>query len=151
MLLCLQRYNLVIAYKKGTLSRAQLYPKDTLPHSTLQSELCHAIEELTLTEQLATSKERLLQMCETTVQHPNLTANAGGSTCWPHKSCVPVEAKLYLKCNDELSVQNGLLVKRASESSYQQLLQKITQQSHGSGVLPPCVQSLRSVLMHGYS
>ena len=34
---------------------------------------------------------------------PN-SANAGSSTCWPCKSCVPVEAKPYLKCNDELSV-----------------------------------------------
>ena len=77
MLLHLQRYNLVITYKNGkemyladTLSRA--YPKDTVPYATPQSEFCHAIKELDLTEHLATSKERSQQMHEATAQDPNL-------------------------------------------------------------------------------
>ena len=33
-------------------------------------------------------------------------------TGWPgHKSLVPPEAKPYIKCHDELTVQNGILFK----------------------------------------
>ena len=97
-------------YLADTLSRA--YPKNTVPHSTPQSEFCHAIEELNLTEHLAISKERLQQMREATAQDPNLRVLMQVvQDGWPHKSRVPVEAKPYFKCHDELSVQNGLLFK----------------------------------------
>ena len=44
-------------YLGNALSRANL--QDSMLDSTLQSELCHTIEELYLTEHLAISSERL--------------------------------------------------------------------------------------------
>ena len=116
MLLRLQRYDLVITYKKGTemyladaLSRA--YPHNSRAQSLDQSEFCHSIEEIDLTRHLQISTETLKRVRVATSADHNLqvlmTVILQG---WPlGKSSTPAEAQPYFNCHDELSVQNGII------------------------------------------
>ena len=71
MLLRLQRYDLNVTYKRESemylvdaLSRA--YPAQSVPLSSPQSEFCHSVEVVDLTEHLPISSRRLKQIQEAT-------------------------------------------------------------------------------------
>ena len=93
------------------LSRA--YPKNSVPLTAPQSEFCHAMEELELAKHLPISSTRLKQIQEATSTDYSLQVLMEKVlTGWPsHKSLVPPEAKPYIKCHDELAVQDGTLFK----------------------------------------
>ena len=115
----LQRYDLNVTYKRGSemyladaLSR--VYPAQSVPLSSPQSEFCHSVKVVDLTEHLsirifktsqtiqeATNKEATLQI----LKHHILSG-------WPSdKTKVPMEIRPYVKCHDELSIQDGILFK----------------------------------------
>ena len=118
MLLHMQRYDFIIRYKRGSemyladaLSRA--YPDLPVPQSPLQSEFCHTMEMLDLAEHLPISPKRLKQIQEATGMDRALQAlKEYIISGWPsQKSKVQPEACPYFKCQDELSVQEGILFK----------------------------------------
>ena len=118
MLLRLQRYNVLITYKKGSemyladaLSRA--YPKNSTPLVMPQSEFCHTIEELQLAEHLPISTKRLKQIQEaTSADHSLQVLKEIILTGWPdEKSKVPLVVRPYTKFHDELAIQDGVIFK----------------------------------------
>jgi len=119
MLLRLQKYDIELVYKKGkemyiadALSRA--YPKGSEPMTEPQSEFCHQIEEVSLSEHLPISTDLLQQLCDKTAQDASLRIlmQVTDFTGWPdERRSVPLEVQSYFNCRDELSVQNGLVFK----------------------------------------
>ena len=95
-------------YLADALSRA--YPDLPVPQSPLQSEFCHTMEMLDLAEH---SPKRLKQIQEATSMDRALQAlKEYIISGWPsQKSKVQPEACAYFKCQDELSVQEGILFK----------------------------------------
>ena len=78
MLLRLQKYDIELVYRKGkemfiadTLSRA--YPEGSEPKTEPQSEFCHQIEELSLTEHLPITGDLLQQLCDETAKDSKFT------------------------------------------------------------------------------
>ena len=99
-------------YLADALSRA--YPdQSTASTSHSQLEFCHAVEELNLTEYLPISATRLKQIQEATNAHHTLTNSSHFrvDTGTQKKSEVPLEVRPYMKCQDELSTQDGILFK----------------------------------------
>ena len=118
MMLHLQRYDLCITYKGGSemyladaLSRA--YPDQSVPQSSPQSEFCHTVEALDLTEHLPISAKRLKQIQEASNKDDTLqTLKQQIISGWPpQKSYTPPETRPYLKCQDKLSVQDDIVFK----------------------------------------
>ena len=139
MLLRLQKYDLELQYKKGkemyiadALSRA--YPKDLIVTSDSQSELCHQIEEMVLSQHLPFSVETLSQFRDETARDPSLQVLMRIVLMgWPeHKKDVPLETHPYFNSRDELSVQNGLLFKGERVIIPVNLRQDVIQQIHHS-------------------
>jgi len=153
MLLRMQRYNFKITYKRGSemyladaLSRA--YPEQcTAPTSQPPSEFCHAMEELDLTEHLPISSSRLKQIQEaTTADHTLQILKSQVISGWAQKSEVPLAVRPYVKCQDELSTQNGILFKGSRiilpASLRREMLQKIHEGHLG---VESCLKRAREV------
>ena len=139
MLLRLQKYDLELEYSKGkemyiadALSRA--YPKASNVTSDLQSELCHQIKEMVLSQYFPFSVETLSQFCDETARDPSLQVLMKiVLTGWlEHKRDVPSEADPYFNSRDELSVHNGLLFKSERVIIPVSLRQDVIQQIHSS-------------------
>ena len=118
MLLKLQKYDINLEYKKGkemyladALFRA--YPKDSAPQTEPQSEFCHQLEEVSLSEHLPFSVELMQQFRDETGKDSSLQVLMQViSVGWPdNKKVVPLEVRAYFHCRDKLSVQNGLILK----------------------------------------
>jgi len=117
MMLRLQRYDLCTnkrgseMYLADALSMA--YPDQSVPQSSPQSEFCHTVEALDLMEYLPISAKRLKQIQEAnnkdgTLQNLKQQIISG----WPlQKSYTPLATRPYLKCQDELSVQDDTVFK----------------------------------------
>ena len=96
-------------YLADALSRA--YPEDSVSLSIPQPEFCHVLEQLELVEHLPISTKRLKQIQEATIADLNLQVlQETILTGWPsNKSQIPSEIKPYMKCRDELTMQDGIL------------------------------------------
>ena len=139
MLLRLQRYDVELKYKRGkemhiadALSRA--YVKTSIPNFESQSEFCHQIEDVNLSEHLPITSETLQQFRTVTAEDPNLqllmkVVLAG----WPdHKKAVPPEVHPYFNSRDELTMQDGLVFKSDRVIIPTNLRQDVIQQVHSS-------------------
>ena len=84
-----------------------------LPNSESQSEFCHQIEDVNLSEHLPITVETLQQFRTVTAKDPNLQLLMKVVlTGWPdHKKAVPPEVQPYFNSRDELTVQDGLVFK----------------------------------------
>ena len=90
------------------ISRA--YPTESVPVASPQSEFCHSVEAVDLTKHLPISSRRLKQATnkDSTLQTLKQHILLG----WPNdKTQVPLEIRPYVKCHDELSIQDGILFK----------------------------------------
>jgi len=78
-----------------------------------QSEFCHQVENLILTEHLPISTDSLNQFCDETAKDQSLQVLMQVVLSgWPEqKQAVPQEVQAYFTSRDELSVQDGLLFK----------------------------------------
>lgn len=109
MLLRLQRYDLNVTYKRGS----EMYPAQSVPLSSPQSEFCHSVEVVYLTEHLPISSRRLKQIQEAMNKDATLQILKHHILSgWPNdKTKVLMEVRPYVKCHDELSIQDGILFK----------------------------------------
>ena len=98
-------------YIADALSRG--YLKDSEPKTELQSELCHQVEELSLSEHLPISSDLLQELHNETDKDTSLQILMQVIfTGWrDDRKSVPLEVQSYFNCRDELSVQNGLVFK----------------------------------------
>ena len=98
-------------YIADALSRA--YPKGSEPKTEPQSEFCHQVEELSLSEHLPISSDLLQQLRDETAKDTSLQILMQVIfTGWPDdRKSFPLEVQSYFNCRDELSVQNGLVFK----------------------------------------
>ena len=139
MLLHLQKYDIELQYKRGkemhiadALSRA--YSNNSAPRREEQSEFCHQVEDMVLSEHLPISSESLRQLCEETAKDQGLqilmrVVLAG----WPeHRQLVPQEVQAYFTSHDKLSVQDGILFKSNRVVIPASLRQHIIQKVHSS-------------------
>ena len=115
MMLCLQRYDLCITYKRGSemyladaLSRA--YPDQSAPQSSPQSEFCHTVKVLdwrnifpSLPRGLNRSRKPPTRMTPYKPWNHRLFQVGHPST--------PPETRPYLKCQDKLLVQDDIVFK----------------------------------------
>ena len=111
------------------LSRA--YPKNSVPVVEEQSEFCHQVEDIVLSEHLPISSESLRQFRNETAKDQSLQILMQVVlTGWPeHKQLVPQEVQAYFISRDELSVQDGLLFKSDRVIIPASLRQQIIQNS----------------------
>ena len=98
-------------YLADVLSRA--YPTESISVSSPQSELRHSVEVVDLTKHLPISSRRLKQIQEATNKDSTLqTLKQHILLGWPNdKTQVPLEIRPYVKCHDELSIQDSILFK----------------------------------------
>ena len=84
-----------------------------MPVSSSQSEFCHSVEVLDLTEHLPIPLQHLKQIQEATNKDPTLQIlKHYFLSGWPSdKAQVPLEVRPYVKCHDKLSIQDGILFK----------------------------------------
>ena len=78
-----------------------------------QSEFCHQIEEISLSEHLPISTDLLQQLRDKIAQDASLRILMQVIfTGWPdERRSVPLEVQSYFNCHDEWSVQNGIVFK----------------------------------------
>ena len=139
MLLRLQRYDVDLQYKKGkemhiadALSRN--YVKTSTPKSDSQSEFCHQIEDIVLSEHLPIATETIQQFRMVTAQDSDLqTLMRIVLIGWPnHKKDLPPEVQPYFSSRDELTIQDGLLFKNDRVIIPTSLRRDVIQQIHSS-------------------
>ena len=110
---------------------SRAYPdQSTASTSHPQLEFCHAMEELILTEHLPISATRLKQIQEATnVDHTLQTLKSQVISGWAQKKSEVPEVRPYMKCQDELSTQDGILFKGSRtilpSALHREMLQKI--------------------------
>ena len=111
MLLKFQKYDINLEYKRGKEmyladALSTLYPKDSAPQTELQSEFCHQLEEVSISENLPVSVELMQQFRDETGKDTSLQVLMQViSVGWPdNKKVVPLEVRAYFHCRDELSV-----------------------------------------------
>ena len=98
-------------YIADALSRA--YPKGSEPKTEPQSEFCHQIEQLSLTEHLPITGDLLQQLRDETAKDSSLqNLMQVIYTGWPEeRKSVRLKVQSYFNYRDELCVQNGLVFK----------------------------------------
>ena len=154
MLLRLQRYDLIVTYRKGSemyladaLSRA--YPAQSVPLSSPQSEFCHLVEAVDLTEHLPISSRRLKQIQEATNKDSTLQILKHYILSgWPNnKTQVPSEVRPYVKCHDELSIQDDVLFKGSRIIVPALLRKELIQRVHDGHLgVESCLRRAREVM-----
>jgi len=115
MSLCKQKYETELIYKSGKEmhiadTQSRVYPKNSVPKVEEQSEFCHQVEDLILTENVLISTDSLIQFCDEdqSLQVLMQVMLKG----WPEqRHQVPQQVQAYFINLDELSVQDGLLFK----------------------------------------
>ena len=110
------------------------YVKASIPNSESQSEFCHQIEDVNLSEHLPITVETLQQFRIVTAKDPNLQLLMKVVlTGWPdHKKAVPPEVQPYFNSRDELTVQDGLIFKSDRVIIPTSLRRDVIQQVHNS-------------------
>ena len=134
-------------YLADALSRA--YPEDSVPSSIPQPEFCHVLEQLELAEHLPISTKRLKQIQEATIADHNLQVlQETILTGWPsNKSQIPSEIKPYMKCHDELTMQDGILFKGSRIVIPAAIRKEMIHKVHeGHLGVESCLQRAREVL-----
>ena len=133
-------------YLADALSRA--YPVHSEPQSTQQSEFCHAMEVMDLTEHLPISTKRLKQIQEATTKDSTLQVLQQQIVSgWPQqKSSMPQETRPFMKCQDELSVQDGILFKGSRIILPRVLRREMLQKIHDGHLgVESCLRRAREV------
>lgn len=113
MLLKLQKYDLKLAYKKGS----EMFLADTLsrahPSEVHFCEFAHQLEEIDHTTSLAIPPEQLKRIKQASIDDPTLTElRATIRAGWPEeRSQVSGTVIAYFDIRDELTVQDSLIFK----------------------------------------
>ena len=112
MLLCLQKYDINIVYKRGT----ELYLADTLSRAFLQDtgekrSVEQGIESICMLEYLSVSEETRNQIKEAMKSDPTmLSLLETVKTGWPEdKNTLPSGVQQYYNFREELTTQSGFL------------------------------------------
>lgn len=149
LLLQLQKYALLVRYKKGT----QMYLADTLSRAFLTEETTVAeIQELELvdhTEFLAMGRQDLLQLKQTVTQDTSMqelwrTIQRG----WPStKAETPDAARPYFDCREQMTTQGELVFKGKRVVIPAALRAEMMSQCHASHIgIEGCLRRAQEVM-----
>ena len=154
MLLRLQKYNLQVKYKRGSvmyiadlLSRASI--SAAVPSTSDFEVFCTELEQISYTEHLKVSDTRLDQIQMSTLQDSTLqslksTILAG----WPNdKNEIPACLREYWPYREELSVQNGILFKGNQILIPKAMIPEMLSRIHSSHLgMAACTRKAKDVL-----
>lgn len=154
MMMRLQNYQLNVVYKKGqemyiagTLSMAYL----PLPDHVSQNELefIRSLEEIDMTQNLAVTKERLVDFQEKTkndavLQQLKQTIELG----WPEsRKAVPSEVRAFYSYRDELTVQDEILFRGDRVIVPAPMRSEMLKKIHASHIgIEGCLRRAREIL-----